>query len=135
MPLRSVDDDEMRAIAERKKLTIAGYPSDRPLGTLWSHFERLKRITPGRVFYSVSTCPGHSGSAVTIQQGHGPEVIAVHTTGILDAEGRSYGCVRGAVLAPANLLNSGVRLTPRIIDAIQHPKALKGGPAQMIQLV
>jgi V8-like Glu-specific endopeptidase len=134
MALKAVNDEEMRTIAERYRLTIAGYPSDRPLGTLWSHSERLKRVTPRRVFYSVSTCPGHSGSSVTVQRGRGPEIIAVHTTGILDAEGKSYGCVRGAVLAPFNLLNSGVRLTPAIVEAIRHPETPSSGPAQMIQL-
>jgi V8-like Glu-specific endopeptidase len=134
LPLRAPNDAEMRDIAARYRLTIAGYPSDRPLGTMWSHSERLKRVTPRRVFYSVSTCPGHSGSAVVVQRGHGPEIIAIHTTGILDAEGRSYGCTRGAVLAPANLLNSGVRLTAAIVDAIRHPEANRTGAAEMVRL-
>jgi V8-like Glu-specific endopeptidase len=134
MPLKALNDAEMRDIAARYRLTIAGYPSDHPIGTLWSHSERLKRVTPRRVFYSVSTCPGHSGSAVMVQRGHGPEIIAVHTTGILDSEGRSYGCVRGAVLAPANLLNSGVRLTPTILNAIMRPETRRTGAAEMVAL-
>ena len=88
-----------------------------------------------RLFYSVSTCPGHSGSAVTTDRGHGPEIIGVHTTGILDTEGRSYGCVRGSVLAPANLLNSGVRLTPANLDAILHPTAARRGGVVMVRLL
>jgi V8-like Glu-specific endopeptidase len=134
LPMRTPNDAEMRDIAARYRLTIAGYPSDHPLGTMWSNSERLKRVTPRRVFYSVSTCPGHSGSAVVVQRGHGPEIVAIHTTGILDAEGRSYGCVRGAVLAPANLLNSGVRLTAAIVDAIRHPETHRTGAAEMVRL-
>jgi V8-like Glu-specific endopeptidase len=136
MPLKALSEDELRDVAARYRLTVAGYPSDRPFGTLWSHSERLKRITPRRVFYSVSTCPGHSGSAVAVavDRRRGPEIIAVHTTGILDSEGRSYGCVRGAVLAPANLLNSGVRLTAVVLDAIKFPEKARAGEAEMIQL-
>jgi V8-like Glu-specific endopeptidase len=87
------------------------------------------------VFYSVSTCPGHSGSAVTVDRGKGPEIIAVHTTGILDAQGRSYGCTKGATLAPSNLMNSGVRLTPDIVRAIVNPQSSGAtGSATMIAL-
>jgi V8-like Glu-specific endopeptidase len=134
MPLVALTDAELHHVAAHRRLGVAGYPSDRPIGTLWRHSERLKRVTPRRLFYSVSTCPGHSGSAVTTERARGPEIIAVHTTGVLDAEGRSYGCVRGSVLAPAKLLNSGVRLTAPIIDAIVNPESPRPGPAAMVQL-
>lgn len=134
MPLVALDDTALRHVASHRRLTVAGYPSDRPIGTMWRHSERLKRVTPRRLFYSVSTCPGHSGSAVSVERGHGPEIIAVHTTGILDAEGKSYGCVRGTVLAPANLQNSGVRLTQSVIDAVLHPETPRPGPAAMVRL-
>jgi V8-like Glu-specific endopeptidase len=135
MPMSALRDPELQYIAANGRLSVAGYPSDRPLGTMWRHSERLKRVTPRRLFYSVSTCPGHSGSAVTTDRGHGPEIIGVHTTGILDTEGRSYGCVRGSVLAPANLLNSGVRLTPANLDAILHPTAARRGGVVMVRLL
>ncbi len=135
MPTVALSDAELAYVAANRRLTVAGYPSDRPVGTMWRHSERLKRVTPRRLFYSVSTCPGHSGSAVTSDLGHGPAIIAVHTTGVLDTEGRSYGCMRGSVLAPANLLNSGVRLTPAIIDAILRPSKPRNGAAVMVRLM
>jgi V8-like Glu-specific endopeptidase len=135
MPMRALADAELRDVAANRLVSVAGYPSDRPVGTLWRHSERLKRVTPRRLFYSVSTCPGHSGSGISTDRGNGPEIIGVHTTGILDTEGRSYGCVRGSVMAPANLMNSGVRLTPAVIDAVLYPQRARSGAAAMVQLI
>jgi V8-like Glu-specific endopeptidase len=134
MPMVALDDPALHHVAAHRRLSVAGYPSDRPIGTMWRHSERLKRVTARRLFYSVSTCPGHSGSSVTTDRGRGAEIIAVHTTGVLDSGGRSYGCVRGAVLAPANLLNSGVRLTPAVIDAVLRPASTRHGAGVMVQL-
>jgi V8-like Glu-specific endopeptidase len=135
MPLTALAELSLRRVAAHQRLSIAGYPSDRPLGTMWRHSERLKRVTPRRLLYSVSTCPGHSGSAITTDLGRGPQIIGVHTTGVLNREGQSYGCVRGATLAPAGMLNSGVRLTPEIIDAIARPDAPRTGSAAMVRLL
>jgi V8-like Glu-specific endopeptidase len=134
MPMVSLSRSELQDVAANYRLSVAGYPSDRPIGTMWRHAERLKRVTPRRLFYSVSTCPGHSGSSVTTDRGRGLEIIAVHTTGILDKEGRSYGCSRASALAPANLVNSGVRLTEAVIDAILYPETPRTGAAEMVQL-
>jgi V8-like Glu-specific endopeptidase len=134
IPMSALDDPSLHYVAAHRRLSVAGYPSDRPIGTMWRHSERLKRVTARRLFYSVSTCPGHSGSAVTTDRGHGLEIIAVHTTGVLDTEGKSYGCVRGSVLAPTGLLNSGVRLTPAVINAILRPASAPHGVAAMVQL-
>jgi hypothetical protein len=61
-------------------------------------------------------------------------VVAVHTSGILDAEGRSYGCDRRTVLAPPGLLNSGVRLTAEIVAAIHRPHQERPGPSKMVEV-
>jgi V8-like Glu-specific endopeptidase len=132
MPLLAASDAELARIAVQHRLTVAGYPSDRPIGTLWRHAERLAKVTPRRLLYSVDTCPGHSGSAVWVERRKGPEIVAVHTMGILDAEGRSYGCTKGAVLAPPGLLNSGVRLTAEVVDAVLRPTRPRAGPWRMI---
>jgi V8-like Glu-specific endopeptidase len=121
-------------------ITVAPGRVDRdtqPFGTITSRdifVPRLMKVTPRRLFYSVDTCPGHSGSAVWVDRGGGPEIVAVHTMGILDAEGRSYGCTRGAVLAPFGLLNSGVRVTRDVIDAVLRPTRPRSGRWQMIPL-
>ncbi|WP_135469948.1 trypsin-like serine peptidase [Crenalkalicoccus roseus] len=123
LPLRALDDASLERLRAGGLLTVAGYPSDRPLGTLWRHAERLTRFDRRRLFHTVDTCPGHSGSPVIARVGGAPAIIGVHTAGLLDAEGRSFGCKRGTVLAPMGAVNSGVRLTPAILAALRDPAA------------
>jgi V8-like Glu-specific endopeptidase len=133
-PLRPRSDSQLREIAENSRITVAGYPSDRPIGTMWRHAERLVRTTHRRLFHTVDTCPGHSGSPIFAPVNGERAVIGVHTAGILDAEGRSYGCKRGAVLAPLESVNSGTRLLPSIVAALDNPSVPREGPAEMVRL-
>ena len=134
--LRSLNADELTNSPVLRRITIAGYPGDRPLGTMWRHTEKIKKITPHRLLYTVDTCPGHSGSPIwqmhsKSKKGH---VVGVHTSGILDEQGRSYGCNKGAVLAPPGLLNSGVRITSEVIVNILNPQRRSGTKAAMQRL-
>jgi glutamyl endopeptidase len=92
---------------------------------MWRHAERLTEITPRRLFYTVDTCPGHSGSPVWYRRrADGRRVIiGVHTSGVVDEQGRSFGCSPGTVLAPAGMRNSGVRITPEVLAGIRRPGA------------
>jgi glutamyl endopeptidase len=98
---------------------ISGYPADKMVGTQWEHAERLDRITAQQLFYSVDTCPGHSGAPVWIRRtlGGRPEVVAVHTAGPRPHAGGPWGCRPGVPMAPAGLFNRGVRLTPALVAA------------------
>jgi len=131
---RALSDAAFRRLVETTHATIAGYPSDRPLGTMWRHRERVVRFTRRRLLHTVDTCPGHSGSAILAWSGGEVLIIGVHTAGILDSEGRSHGCNRATVLAPAGSVNSGVRVVPDMQAAIANPAASRGGPAQMLRL-
>lgn len=136
MPLKAMSDAELEALGRAGSLTVAGYPGDRPVGSLWQHRERLRRFTPARLLYSVDTCPGHSGSAVWASLGQAPPVlVGVHTSGILDERGRSYGCAKGTVLAPPGLLNSGVRLTPEVIANVLDPRRRVGAARPMARVL
>jgi V8-like Glu-specific endopeptidase len=119
-------DAELEGLRRGGLITIAGYPGDRPIGTMWRHSEKLKRFTPGRLYYSVDTCPGHSGSPIWARsRGDGKlRIIGVHTSGILDEQGRTYGCNRNTVLAPPGMANSGIRLTREILGNIITPSKL-----------
>lgn len=105
---------EIEQLRATRLLHISGYPADKPSGTQWEHSERLDRVTDRQLFYSVDTCPGHSGAPVWVQRSPGavPEVIAVHTAGPRPHSGGAWGCRAGVPLAPAGLFNRGVRLTP-----------------------
>lgn len=134
LPLRPLSDAVLKQLSTAARVTVAGYPSDRPLGTLWRHAERLVRFSPRRLFHTVDTCPGHSGSPIIARLGDSAAIIGVHTAGLLDAEGRSFGCKRGAILAPPGSVNSGVRATPRMVDALTKPKSPHAGPAALVLL-
>lgn len=134
--LRALSPEVLKKSSTRRQITITGYPGDRPIGTMWRHSEQIKGMTPRRLLYTVDTCPGHSGSAIwqlnqVNKKGH---IVGVHTAGILDKQGRSFGCNKGAVLAPTGLLNSGVRLTREVIENILNPTIRRGSHASMVRL-
>ena len=58
LPLRPLDQAGLDRLRAQGLMTVAGYPSDRPLGTMWRHAERLVRADARRLFYTVDTCPG-----------------------------------------------------------------------------
>lgn len=136
MRLEALDNAGMRRIKHDRLVTIAGYPTDRPMGTLWRHSERLRRFTPTRLLYTVDTCPGHSGSPIFLapKLGGSHSIVGVHTSGIVDERGRPYGCGRDTVLAPPGMMNSGVRVTERLIACIAEPDRKLAGPRTMIRL-
>lgn len=135
LPVRSVSDEAWRKLRPKARLTVAGYPGDRPIGTLWRHSEVLRRLGTRRLFYTVDTCPGHSGSPIWADLPGGPALVGVHTSGILDEQGRSYGCAPGTVLAPPGSLNSGVRLTPSVIANLRDPQRRVGGKRPMVRVL
>lgn len=96
----------------RRMVHVSGYPGDKPKGEQWEHSERLDRVTAQQIFYSVDTCPGHSGAPVWLEPtGAGPrQVIAVHTAGPRRHAAGAWGCAPGAPVAPAGAFNRGVRL-------------------------
>jgi V8-like Glu-specific endopeptidase len=136
MDVRAPSTPELRRLKRMKLFTVAGYPGDRPIGTLWRHTERLKRVTPRRLFYTVDTCPGHSGSPVWYRARAGDQriIVGVHTSGVVDEQGRSYGCVRGTVLAPPGMLNSGVRITGEVLANLREPVATGASRDAMTRL-
>lgn len=136
MKLKPLPQAEFDKIKHTKLITIAGYPGDRPVGSLWRHTEKLKKSTPQRLFYTVDTCPGHSGSPVWFLEWKNRKrfIIGVHTSGILDELGRSYGCSKGTVLAPPGLMNSGVRITPDVVANIRYRNRKVNGVKTMIRL-
>jgi len=136
MTIRVLPDPELVRLKRSKLFTIAGYPGDRPVGSMWRHTERVRRITPLRLHYTMDTCPGHSGSPIWyIRRADSTRVIVgVHTSGIVDERGRAYGCSQGTILAPPGLMNSGVRITQEVLDDISDPRRNVGGVEPMVRL-
>ncbi len=136
MPVVAYSDAMLvRLQHQQKRLIIGGYPADRPVGTLWQHSEVLRRFSPTRLYYSVDTCPGHSGSPVWVKDQGTLSILAVHTSGILDERGRSHGCAKGTVMAPPGSLNSGVRITADILSNLRNPKHMGHDPGPMVRVL
>jgi V8-like Glu-specific endopeptidase len=137
MPLRAATDAELAAIQRAGLVTIAGYPGDRPIGTMWRHSEKLRGWTARRLLYTVHTCPGHSGSPVWHGTGgrEQPAIIGLHTSGIVDEQGRAYGCSKGTVLAPQGMMNSGIRVIPEIVADLRDPERLVAGERRLVRVL
>ena len=107
------------------RLTIAGYPCDKPRGTMWGHSEKIELadISPTHLRYLIDTCPGHSGSPIWCM---GPNatrhLVGVHTngTGGCKNDPRSGKCVpTGAPVAALPGKNKGVRITCEVVEHIR----------------
>jgi V8-like Glu-specific endopeptidase len=133
MPLHPPTNAELAAIQRGGLITIAGYPGDRPIGTLWRHSEKL----PRRLLYTVHTCPGHSGSPIWHRRSkqEPPDIVGLHTSGIVDEQGRAYGCSKMTVLAPPGTMNSGIRMTSDIIADLRHPERLVAEERRLMRVL
>jgi V8-like Glu-specific endopeptidase len=105
-------------------LTIAGYPCDKPTGTMWGHSEKiaLTGVSPTGLRYTIDTCPGHSGSPIWLLGNNAIRLLlGVHTTGPAGCtnDPKSGSCrPTGGAVTPVGGLNGGVRITCAVIDQI-----------------
>jgi V8-like Glu-specific endopeptidase len=109
------------------KLTLAGYPCDKPAGTLWAHSDRvlLADVTPTHLNYNLDSCPGHSGSPVWLLGNNNVRILlGVHTGGVNSCfnDPLSTRCQpTGAAVTPsASGQNCGVRMTCDVIENIRR---------------
>lgn len=97
-------------------LTIAGYPCDKPIGTMWGHSERIPitGITQTHLFYTIDTCPGHSGSPIWLLGNNGIRLLlGIHTSGPAGCvnDPKRTDCIpTGAPVIPVHGQNSGIRI-------------------------
>lgn len=65
-----------------KRLNTAGYPGDKPSGTMWFHGRKAKSFTPRTIVYDTDTAGGQSGSAVWFRGNDGKRIaVGIHTNG------------------------------------------------------
>jgi V8-like Glu-specific endopeptidase len=60
---------------------IAGYPGDKPSGTLWYDKRAIGSVKPEKVFYAADTAGGQSGACVYIVRGGRRIGVAIHAYG------------------------------------------------------
>jgi len=81
-------------------LNIAGYPGDKPPGTLWYDSHKTASVTSSKVFYDIDTMGGQSGAPVYVIEGDRRIGVAVH----------AYG-------GPTT--NSGTRISSAVFENVQ----------------
>ncbi|HMQ32657.1 MAG TPA: hypothetical protein PKD53_18140 [Chloroflexaceae bacterium] len=79
------------------ELNLAGYPADKPRGTLWYGARRLELFTTRTLEYPVATLGGESGAPLWRLQGGRRYVVGVHTGG--DPAGNSAVRISAPVFA------------------------------------
>ena len=79
--------------------TLAGYPDNVPDGTQWFETNPIVRVDPARVSYDIFTFAGQSGSPVFFAGEQQQTACAIHNFGNIP-------------------FNSGVRITPAVIDQL-----------------
>ena len=71
------DDDTLLA----STANIAGYPGDKPSGTLWYDKRQVGSVNPEKVFYAADTAGGQSGACVYVFHGGQRVGVAIHAYG------------------------------------------------------
>lgn len=65
-----------------KRLNTAGYPGDKPSGTIWFNGRKAKSVTTRTITYDIDTAGGQSGSPVWFLGPDGQRiVVGIHTNG------------------------------------------------------
>ena len=84
-----------------KHLNTAGYPGDKPSGTMWFNGRKAKAISDRVITYDIDTAGGQSGSAVWFKGLDNKRiVVGIHTNG-------------------ASSGNSATRITKPVFDNIK----------------
>jgi glutamyl endopeptidase len=69
------------ATLEAATANIAGYPGDKPTGTLWFDKREIGSVKPEKIFYAADTAGGQSGACVYVVQNKKRIGVAVHAYG------------------------------------------------------
>ena len=90
----SLQDQELRS----RKLNTAGYPGDKPPGTMWYAGRKATSLTPRTIVYNTATMGGQSGSPVWLRRADGARLmVGIHTNGAMS--GNSATRITAPVLA------------------------------------
>ena len=85
---------------------IAGYPTDKPIGTLWEARSPIKSADDFEIFYEIDTKAGESGAPVLQPSDNSMVVTGIHHWGA----------------SPNDPLNRGIRLTDDVYQNLKRWK-------------
>jgi V8-like Glu-specific endopeptidase len=103
----SMTDDQLKGFM----VNVSGYPAEPGGGTQqWWAKNRIREVTPRRIFYDVDTSGGQSGAPVYVieRDGAPPTVIGIHAYGV-------GGTPKNIPLQ----VNSAPRIIPEVVTQIQ----------------
>ncbi|WP_026926828.1 trypsin-like serine peptidase [Granulicoccus phenolivorans] len=86
-----------------RTLNISGYPGDKPSGTQWYHWSGIAALGARKIYYTIDTAGGQSGSAVYVIDNGSRYGVAIH----------AYG---------GSTSNSGTRITSGVFTNLQNWK-------------
>jgi len=81
-------------------ITIAGYPLDKPLGTLWKSDCKISSNSGTLIYYPCDTYGGMSGSSIVTGNDQNKKIIGIHIAAVTDS-------------------NTGVYITQRVFNIIR----------------
>lgn len=70
-----LSDDQLKKVT----LAVTGYPGDKGGLQMWTHAEKIKTVTPSKLFYEIDTESGQSGAPLWNPDTQG--LAGIHTTG------------------------------------------------------
>ena len=91
-----------RNLSRGSAVSVAGYPGDKPYGTMWRSTCNLISTSSSQLYYPCDTAPGDSGSPVLAGNGKTSFLVGVHT------------------LAYSNGYNGGTRLNAAVTDTVRN---------------
>lgn len=62
-------------------LNLSGYPGDKPSGTQWYHWSSVAALSSRKVYYTLDTAGGQSGSSVYVIRNGSRYGVAIHAYG------------------------------------------------------
>jgi V8-like Glu-specific endopeptidase len=104
---------------EGYQVNVSGYPGDKGGREQWWARNRIRGLTPRRIFYDVDTMGGQSGAPVFIveEEGASPKVVGIH----------AYGVGGNKPTSIKQEVNSAPRIIPEVVELIQGWIANGGG--------
>ncbi|HUE72726.1 MAG TPA: trypsin-like peptidase domain-containing protein [Pirellulaceae bacterium] len=84
-----------------QRVNVAGYPGDKPTGTMWWHHDKISSIDATTISYLTDTAGGQSGAAAFLKNGDERIAVGIHNYGA--STGNSATRIANSVVANFDL--------------------------------
>ena len=87
-----------------QRVNVAGYPGDKPTGTMWWHHDKISSVDAATISYLTDTAGGQSGAAAFVKNGDERLAVGIHNYGA--STGNSATRITSTVVANFDLWKS-----------------------------